>query len=158
MKKTKKKPPTFAVCGKLQMFVFLYIFKRRHGIQTQKRCFYSCISPLPSYFQPCDDAQSVATPLWYDPLLSGKSTTLQTGSVMHPEFCADKNCTGRDGIIYVLVNLLGRLTALTLCTGIDGMSNFLLQTPISFSVTLRQTSRSSQTSRCGSFIFQYVCD
>lgn len=47
---------------------------------------------------------------------------------MHPEFHADKNCTGRDGIIYVLVNLLGRLTALTLRRGIDGMSNFLLQT------------------------------
>lgn len=153
------KKKTFAVCGKLQMFVFLYtVYKRRHGIQTQKRCFYSCLSPLPSYFQPCDDAQSVATPLWYDPLLSGKSMKLQTGSVMHPEFRADKNCTGRDGIIYVLVNLLGCLTVLTLCTGIDGMSNFLLQTPISFSVTLRKTNRSSQTSRCGSFIFQYVCD
>lgn len=72
------------------------------------------------------------------------------GSVMYPGFCADKNCTGRDGIIYVLVNLSGRLI---LCQGIDGVSNFLLQTPISFSATLRQTSCSS---RCGSVIFQYV--
>lgn len=86
-----------------------------------------------------------------------KSKKLQTVSVMHPGYCADKNHTAADGIIYVLVNVLGRLTALTLYRGIHGVSNFLLQTPISFSVTLRQTSRSSLT-HCGSFIFQYVCD
>ena len=78
-------------------------------------------------------------------------------SVMHPGYCADKSLTAADGIIYVLVNVLGHLTALTLYRGIHSVSNFLLQTPISFSVTLRQTSRTSLTC-CSSFIFQYVCN
>lgn len=114
-------------------------------------------SPISPYSQPWDDAQSDVTPLWHALLLSSKSKKLQTVSVMHPGYRADKNHAAADGIIYVLVNVWGRLTALTLYRGIHGMSNFLLQTPISFSVTLRQTSRSSLT-RCGSFIFQYVCD
>lgn len=115
--------------------------------------FFS-ISPS---FQPWDDAQSDVTPLWHDLLLYSKSKKLQTISVMHPSYHADKKRTATDDITYVLVNVLGHLTALTLYRGIHGVSNFLLQTPISFSVTLRQTSRFSLT-RCGSFIFQYVCD
>lgn len=108
------------------------------------------------YFQPWDDAQSDMTPLWHDLLLSSKSKTPQTMSVMHSGYRADINHTAADDIIYVLVNVLGRLTALTLYRGIHGMSNFLLQTPISFSVTLRQMSCSTVTC-CSSFIFQYVC-
>lgn len=110
--------------------------------------------PISPYFQPWDDAQSDVTPLWHDLLLSSKSKKLQMVSVVHPGYHADKNRTAADGIIYILVNVLG---SLTLYRGIHGVSNFLLQTPISFSVTLRQTGCSSLT-RCGSFIFQYVCD
>lgn len=112
---------------------------------------------FPPISPPWDDAQSDVAPLWHDLLLSSKSKKLEMVSVVHPGYHADKNRTAADGIIYVLVNVLGSLTSLRLYRGIHGMSNFLLQTPISFSVTLRQTGCSSLT-RCGSFIFQYVCD
>lgn len=153
----KKKSFKSSRASNVQMLVILCNYENTLLSDSKIWFPFMYFSPISPYFQPWDDAQSDATPLWHALLLSSKSKKLQTVSVMHPGYCADKNRPAADGIIYVLVNVLGRLTALTLYRGTHGMSNFLLQTPISFSVTLRQTSRSSLT-RCGSLIFQYVCD
>lgn len=153
--KTKHLAPGLRASNVQIPFFFLYL-KKYMGFRLKMLLIFTFFFPFPPIFSPEMKHKVMWFPCGMTCFFLAK-VRLQTMSVMHPGYRADKNRTAADDIIYVLVNVLGCLTALTLYRGIHSVSNFLLQTPISFSVTLRQMSRSSLTC-CDSFMFQYVCN